>query len=709
MKRQPPAVVEAIAKPIPFPLVFERVLLGALAALIVARPLVIGDDPGRLRLTSGGGPVSFNLCIFLLLVAAGVWRVAFARTRPACWLFALPALALAAVGVAAYWSSRNPDRYARPGLFIAWEWVALAVIVYLVRRLAASVNDNRGLLNVLLASAVSVGGLGIYQSAMAPLGLPKLDVTAPDPKSELAGNDEFYPELSRPPNSPSAIRGTFDSSETLLLLLFLTLPAALAIWKAGRFTRRGQLLLLVPGVLAIAIVVTLLSGPFDAAPGHWSAAFRLLEQFPLLGVGPGNLSRMTPAADSPHSAWLELAVTTGLVGFALFALAVAVAVWQAWPRGQSAVESVPAISRWEFHLGGAAGLVLGFVWAFGEVPAEAPASEVFTLGAAAVFRAILWFAAFAILETARTPSRSLIKAILIGVAFVIVYGFVSDSPGRQTLLFPMFVMLAIAANLRGPRSEKPDGPWSKPSRVVSVLLAAGLAIAYLLIACLPAWATASAVRQARMASRIFPERDREVDRALPGPQKANALTNARGFLLANIINPLREASDRDPGNAALKLEIIRWERPLWRYQLYADPEQAARLAREMLESAQVAEQLDPHNLASKRNMLESLLLFRRTSGARETERLVAMNKLIRQIAEREPESEVPLRYRMVQALFEHGDPERLQSEVTTLLRLSREEGAPHGALTPGQKAEVIERARTAIKDLSREVIEQWSR
>ncbi|HKB02007.1 MAG TPA: hypothetical protein VKD90_07285, partial [Gemmataceae bacterium] len=128
----------------PLSLLLDRALVGALAALVVARPLAAGDDPGRLRLTSGTGAVSFNLCVFLVLFAAVLFRAAYGSRRPVRW--AIVPLLLAGVGVAAFWSSQLrdwssqlPDRYARPGLFVAWEWGAIAAVVVLTRWLVPSV------------------------------------------------------------------------------------------------------------------------------------------------------------------------------------------------------------------------------------------------------------------------------------------------------------------------------------------------------------------------------------------------------------------------------------------------------------------------------------------------------------------------------------------------------------------------------------------
>ena len=140
------------------------------------------------------------------------------------------------------------------------------------------------------------------------------------------------------------------------------------------------------------------------------------------------------------------------------------------------------------------------------MPAEARADEVFNLGTSAMFRAAFWFAAFAMLESLRPYRSSLGRAILIGVAIVLIYGQLSAAPGRFTLLVPIFVMLALAANLRSNQATKPDNAWSRPLRGATVVVTAALAIGFLVTAALPAWATASAVRQARMASRHFPDK-----------------------------------------------------------------------------------------------------------------------------------------------------------------------------------------------------------
>ena len=701
MNRNPPVSL-------PVPVLLERILVAGLTALLVARPLVSGDDPGRLRLTSGTGPVSFNFCILLLLLATTLWRALHARQRASSW--PMVPLLLAGVGIVAFISSLQVDRYARPGLFIAWEWISLAAIVFLTRRLVAAHADSRGLLNAIVASAVSVAALGLYQSLSDPLDLRRMDVVIADSPKSLAGTDEFYPELNHPPGIVKATRGTYDSPETLLLFLFLALPAALVLAKSGRRSNRWPWILGIPALIAAGIVAAILAKPFGDDSANWSAACSLIERFPCFGVGPGNFSRFAGAVTGTTGAWFGLAATTGLLGLALVVAAGAFAMWKAWPaKVPDTLEPPITRARWEFLLGGGAGLILGFLWAFGEMPAEAPSEEVFNLGTAALFRAAFWFAAFALLESLRPRRVALCHSVFLGAGIVLAYGLVSDEPGRFTLLVPTFVMLALAANLRSNVETKSDGPWSRPLRGATVVLAAGLAVGYLVVAALPAWGTASAVRQARLASRHFPEKHREFERTPPGPLKANALTVSRNLVVGYIIIPLRDAADRDPGNAALWLEIARWRRPQWEYQLLADPEDAAHIANETRKAAELAGQLDPHNMAAKRSLFEAFLLFRKFSKTLAPERIVALNRLIGEIAEREPLEEVPLRFRLVRILLERGTGDGLEAEFSTLLRLDRAEGSPHGKLSPDQKAEVIEGAMKLLKNPPKDLLEEWTR
>src|SRR5262245_44909261 len=120
MKATPPPI--AASRKTDWSKVIPRVLIGALTALIVARTLVLGNDPGRMRLTSGGGPLTLNLFALLLLLGWSVWN-GVSRRVP---IFGPVTVCLLAVAGWLFISTAVSSHYQRPGWFIAWEWVTVA-------------------------------------------------------------------------------------------------------------------------------------------------------------------------------------------------------------------------------------------------------------------------------------------------------------------------------------------------------------------------------------------------------------------------------------------------------------------------------------------------------------------------------------------------------------------------------------------------------
>ena len=174
-----------------------------------------------------------------------------------------------------------------------------------------------------------------------------------------------------------------------------------------------------------------------------------------------------------------------------------------------------------------------------------------------------------------------------------------------------------------------------------------------------------------------------------------------------MLNPLREAVDQDKQNAALHLELARWQRPLWRFQLTADPEDAARLGRNTLQHADRAAKLDPQNLAAQKSLFEALLLYRKESASKPRERLEALNNRLELIVAKEPENEVSLRYRVLDVLLDANDVDGVEAEIVRVLRLNRVPGQPHGRLTAEQKTSLIERAKKVVQVPPRELLEEW--
>ena len=668
----------------------DRVLVGAFAALVVARPLVDAADPGRLRLTTSTGPLSFNLLLFVLLGFVAVRRAIFGGPRLG-WSALVPLLLLGVAAVSIIGTSID-ERYARPGLFIAWEWAALAAAFVLARVLTPSAEDARGIRNVLVASAVSIAGLGIYQAVAEFTGLPGTDPPATTSPQYLAGDEEAESEADRRTGLARQVHGTLDSPDAFVASCAVGFVLAWAL-LAGRADARRSLTVwsaavvfipaLVFGILAMYRMPT---DPFEA----WSPTARALADRPALGTGAGNWTRVMGFAPDPRPSWCEIAGTIGLAGLGLVVFAFVLQLW--FCRRQSADADVPVVQpgpRWEFHLGGVTGLVLGFVWAAGAIPAEAPNDEIFRLTTSALGRAALWIAAFTVLESARSPLRA--REVVIAFAVLVLFGFVSSGPGRFTILFPLVVLFGLTADRRA------GGELTRrfaPGAIALALVAGGMALGHLVTACVPGWATGSAVRQARMASRHYPDLERQIEQAAEGGPRTTARTKARNFLIGNILNPLVEASRRDPTNSALWREIAVWKRALWKVQLYLDGQAAARTAADAIHASDRVAELEPKSLDALWNRFYSLLLFRRMSDRRPDERLDELQQAVSDLVVRSPDSELFLRREVADMLLARREFVLAGKEIIKIIQLrAANEG---GHLSDEQYYDLIDRGLRAI-------------
>lgn len=698
----------------------DRVLLGALAALIVARPLVHGDDPGRLRLTTSGGAMTFNLCVWLVFLGFAVWRVVIVRSQRGLGGYSsvfTPMLLLVAIMVI-----RSSDAYRRPSEFVFWELVTLAPVYFITRQLAGRVADRRGLVNVFLASAVSVAAIGVVQRVGPVIGMPSTEPVIVDARPGLVGDDEFQAVLNSAATPAGPVHGTLESPEAYLVFLLIALPLAVAMSRsAGSRFKIALPVMLIGGVLAV------FAGPAfsTTVATSYSAGFRLFWDNLGTGVGGGNFSRAAGDGNvASGSAWLTMLATLGLMGCGVLAMSVGLMhfllplIIKPPALLAQAMSMLPPLpeepepshgTRWEFYLGGIAGLLGGFVLAVGQMPAESPVWEVYKIGGYAVGRGVVWLAAFGLLERLRPTPAAIKSGLLAGLGVVILAGVFSEAAMSATILFPAVVLLTMLVAVEEQRIDMIERPWTRPVGVAAAVVTSAIVVYYLLTAAAPAWATADAVRKARMASRLYPDVERQIELAKNNIERANARTKAVNFLNGQILNPLRAAAERDPNNAALLLEIARWERPLWRQLLYVDPAAAAQLGRDILKRADKAAKLDPKNIAGEQAILEALFLYRKESNSKPAERLEAFNNHLAKVAERMPTLEVPYRHRMVMTLLTAGDAEGVEPEIAKLFRLNRVDGQPHGAMTDAQRQEVIDRAKATIQNPPKELLDDWTR
>ncbi|MDW8265374.1 MAG: hypothetical protein RMJ52_08575 [Gemmataceae bacterium] len=367
----------------------HRALLGLTTGLLVARPLVRGDDPGRL--IPGLFPTDQVLTLLWLIVLA-LYLLERALRRDEQLTLSLPELGLAAVAIG-FFLSASQASYQAPAWLIAWEWAGVAVVFFLVRRLAADEEEGRHLVSVLLATGVTIAVFALYQAGweqprvrawaetqparyrawVAPPQLALSVEPVRPPTEALAAAVVLAPALVPPPAAlpwgalvattrhyrpapeplpplPADWRqghasGTFAAPSTLAAYLLLLLPAAaLAAHVAWRQRRQALHPLLLAGAAAVMLAAWWQTGGWNLASSlsrlldSWKPSWNLVAAYPYLGVGPGNFSRIYPRflttaeqefLTEPRSFLLSLAASGGMGVLLLFLVSWAVFFWQA--------------------------------------------------------------------------------------------------------------------------------------------------------------------------------------------------------------------------------------------------------------------------------------------------------------------------------------------------------------------------------------------
>src|SRR5207248_451362 len=124
----------------------RRVLLGLITTIIVARPLVSGEDPGMLSPQTDASHLVLTGLWFVVAVGWVIWRV---WGRVGDWHGGIieSALLVAAILVAV---GAESAPYKHPAVLIAWEWIAFVVALFLMRQLTAGESDRRHVIAVFL-------------------------------------------------------------------------------------------------------------------------------------------------------------------------------------------------------------------------------------------------------------------------------------------------------------------------------------------------------------------------------------------------------------------------------------------------------------------------------------------------------------------------------------------------------------------------------
>ena len=305
----------------------------------------------------------------------------------------------------------------------------------------------------------------------------------------------------------------------------------------------------------------------------WPAAWTLILDHPVLGVGPAQFALFYPRymaetaavkAVSAGNAVLELWVEAGVFGvvaLAALVLLFASAVWRWWhtapssqkPETHTAGSPDEPLVAWEFYLGGMIGLVLAFILRAGHLPTE----DIIPEAIAAGLRAIVWFAAFGVFESIAWSNEEHVGSLTAGVSAMFLCLLVQS--GIDFPSVSLFLWVAVALILAVVTPE-PAGKLSRLPAVNALAVPAllGIAFAYFALVFYPASASVTALRRSQQAGAFFLS---EMDK----PAKLRSSAFDPIAQLGRAIGPLEGATREDPDNVRLLVSLSTWYSYLARY------------------------------------------------------------------------------------------------------------------------------------------------
>jgi hypothetical protein len=708
---------------------FRRALLGIVTALLVARPLVSGEDPGRLEMPEATSGIILNLCWLVTAIFAAVWLARSPRMLQVNWpVF----LGLTLVTGLSFLSTIVAKCYRHPAWLISSEFAVLPVLFLMIRQLAADEDSHSdsagGLLRAMLASFVSLSAFGIYQTIAPTLGLRTLDLPV-DRTSYLPPGSDFLNPITDPNAKPWEARSTFQYPSTLFALLLLGLPfIVVTAFRVKHWKARSLL-----GLAAIMLIALILAGV-----GWWRqegrnflggsiTSLRILKEVPIFGAGPGNFDRHSPRLQppgipevlhEPGQAYFELAATTGILCALVFVTLLAILVWSCFrstkglpdwePPPKAFAESPP---RWEFYLGGALGLVLGLGLRINDlIGTEVPRAILYS-SIGAVARALVWFIVFSWLDGISSRGRYRQIAMAGGLILVVLFGWFSGALLRPVVLQLFWVLAALAFTEAA--KVVPMSPRTRLGRWVLAPLAVLASATYLGLVCDPTWRSASLLGHSRQAARFYSANLYEIATASPAGKRV-LVQRLWPLTQEKILAPLYSAIQVDPQDTRPRLEAAGWERALWELL----PNNSS--SNKVLALTEEVKVLDPFGTEAQVREFQFRLVVARynrvdpkqpapvaeEAGKIRDRYLGEANKLLDQIVERDPALETRLRFRLIEALLDTSDPQRIKEawkQMEVVKELDANAPGPRWRLSDEQRQRLADWPKQPVRAASRAV------
>lgn len=204
----------------------RRLLLGFITILIVARPLVVGEDPGLL--SDFSHPANHILTFLWLIAAAGwaLWR--YLAKQPSGKVGLVEGALL--VTVVLVFVSAGAAGYKHAAWLIAWEWLIFLLALFLIRQLVRTDTDRRYILAAFLANVVSLSVYALYQHT----------VVVPRTEKSIEGLTQHVQKMHRKLQKQEAMIGALGGAPALPVAFLLTGDQTGAVERIGELLRERK-------------------------------------------------------------------------------------------------------------------------------------------------------------------------------------------------------------------------------------------------------------------------------------------------------------------------------------------------------------------------------------------------------------------------------------------------------------------------------------
>ncbi len=487
--------------------------------MIVARPLVSGEDPALASNITDPSGTTITLMWFLL---AGAWSLWSLLAKVPVVPLGIIDLGLAGIAGVYFISTEFAAANVYAARLISWEMLGMACCFFAIRQATVHTQEQKIIFNALLATAFAVVIFGLYQYCWEMPNLreqygnniEKLRKDFIEQSSATIDPDNNFLDQLRNRVMQTHIYSTFSHPNTLASFLALMLPSALGLSVAAWYNSKRKILfpmaLGIVGAFIFAIwanfsrgamasislvlisalalflwqtfpakrswllasiaIVTISaviiwktnslagifkkesSGGLSARIDYWKGTWKMIEQFPLLGVGPGNFGNSYPRfmnenalekIKDPHNFALELWSSAGITALLLFAMVIAILFQRLLmhhDNESTAQEHGAPIAPWVCYLGGMLGLLIAFVLRV----EYKPPSDLINESIGALLRTASWFIAVGVLENLHINKLWMRKILLAGMIAMLLNLCVSGSIIFASVMVPFWSVAALA-------------------------------------------------------------------------------------------------------------------------------------------------------------------------------------------------------------------------------------------------------------------------